>query len=276
MSAELSRAMWAAGDYPSWGDRFIEVGRTLVTEVGVAGLDVLDVATGHGTTAIAAAKAGGRVTGLDFTPELLDAARKRARDAGVDITWIEADMMSAPLPDRSFDRVLSSFGAMAAPDPSAMAAELVRLCRRGGVIASTAWSVDAAFSKLGGVVGQFLAMGQKQQEQQRQDGKQDKQPLPTDWAEPELVESYFEGLPVTVTTTPRTVAVTWSSVDEAIDNISTQCGPLIGAIETLKKNGDWDNARTALVELLEGEARSMDGELTIDMPYAVTIARRTD
>ncbi|QYN39882.1 methyltransferase domain-containing protein [Pseudonocardia sp. DSM 110487] len=71
-----------AGDYASWGDRFAEVGARLVAEVGVEGLDVLDVATGHGPTAITAALAGGRVTGLDLTPELLALARRRAAEAG--------------------------------------------------------------------------------------------------------------------------------------------------------------------------------------------------
>ncbi|WP_255622503.1 methyltransferase domain-containing protein [Pseudonocardia sp. DSM 110487] len=53
-----------------------------MAEVGVEGLDVLDVATGHGPTAITAALAGGRVTGLDLTPELLALARRRAAEAG--------------------------------------------------------------------------------------------------------------------------------------------------------------------------------------------------
>ena len=67
--------MWAAGDYASWGDLFASVGAQLVDEVGVGGADVLDVATGTGNTAIAAARGGRRVTGLDITPHLLGIAQ---------------------------------------------------------------------------------------------------------------------------------------------------------------------------------------------------------
>jgi SAM-dependent methyltransferase len=260
--------MWAVGDYASWGDRFAGVGERLVAEVGVAGLDVLDVATGHGPTAIAAARAGGRVTGLDLTPELLSIARRRADEAGVRVDWVEADMSAMPFPDRSFDRVLSTFGAMAAPDHRAIAAELVRLCRPGGVIASTAWSADAVYSKIGGIVGGFLPAEEDQDDEASG-------PLPTDWADPEAVRSIFAGLPVTVGTRASTVTVRWPSIDALIDSLP-EFGPLAGAVATLRAGGTWNAARAALAEMLAAEASSTGGELVVDVPYVATVATRRE
>jgi SAM-dependent methyltransferase len=259
-------SVWAVGDYASWGDRFAAVGASLVAEVGVEGLDVLDVATGHGATAIAATRAGGRVTGLDLTPELLAIARHRADAAGVRVDWVEADMTAMPFPDRSFDRVLSTFGAMVAPDPRAMAAELVRVCRPGGVIASTAWKPDAVYSKIGGIVVGFLP------DEEAEEADVAPGPVPTDWADPDAVRSIFAGLPVTVETAARTVTVRWPSSDALVDALP-EFGPLAWAVEQLRADGSWDAARTALTEMLVAESSS-DTELVIDVPYGVTVARR--
>jgi SAM-dependent methyltransferase len=261
-------SVWAVGDYASWGDRFAAVGTSLVAEVGVDGLDVLDVATGHGATAIAAARAGGRVTGLDLTPELLAIARQRADAAGVRVDWVEADMTAMPFPARSFDRVLSTFGAMVAPDQRAMAAELARICRPGGIIASTAWNADAVYSKIGGIVVGFLPDEEADEEPDEEPG-----PTPTDWADPDVVRSIFAGLPATVETAARTVTVRWPSSDALIDALP-EFGPLAWAVEQLRADGSWDTAREALTEMLAAESSSSDTELVIDVPYRVTVATR--
>ncbi|MDQ3537213.1 MAG: class I SAM-dependent methyltransferase [Actinomycetota bacterium] len=129
-----ARALWARGDYATVGDLVAGAGPALCERVGVAGLDVLDVGTGTGNTALASARAGGRVTGVDLTPELLAVARRRADAAGLQVEWREADALSLPCPDAAFDRVLSTFAVMFAPDPRRAASELVRVCRPGGVI----------------------------------------------------------------------------------------------------------------------------------------------
>ena len=82
-----ARATWAAGDFPAIAQRQLwEVGPRIVEAVGVGpGDDVLDVACGTGNAAIRAAQAGGTVVGVDLTPELFDAGRQLAADAGVEI-----------------------------------------------------------------------------------------------------------------------------------------------------------------------------------------------
>ncbi|MDL4776698.1 MULTISPECIES: class I SAM-dependent methyltransferase [Thermomonosporaceae] len=262
---EAMRKMWAAGDYVTFGDLFAEVGRALVDEIGVDGLHVLDVATGTGNTAIAAAEAGAaRVAGQDITPELLRSARERSETRGLNIEWGEGDMRNLVYPDGSFDRVLSTFGAMGAPEPALMAAELLRVCRPGGAVASTAWSPEAGFSKVGDVVSRFLP---------QPDGGSAPAHDPADWARPEKVPAFFADLPVELSLLERSIDVKWESAEDAATMITTRCGPLTGAVSALKESGRWPEAYAALTEMLAAQSKDGTGSLTIEMPYLLTIAR---
>ena len=98
------------------------------------GQRVLDVATGNGNAALAAARRFCDVTGVDYAPNLLADGRKRAAAEGLTIDFREGDAEALPFPDASFDVVLSTFGAMFAPDQAAVARELLRVCRPGGKI----------------------------------------------------------------------------------------------------------------------------------------------
>jgi len=106
-----ARATWAAGDFPAVAERTLwDVGPRIVQAVGVSpGEDVLDVACGTGNAALRAAQAGGRVVGVDLTPELFEAARRLAADAGVEIDWVQGDAEELPFEDESFDVVVSTF-----------------------------------------------------------------------------------------------------------------------------------------------------------------------
>jgi SAM-dependent methyltransferase len=268
MQPDAVCAMWTAGDYATFGDLFASVGRDLVDDVGVAGLDVLDVATGTGNTAIAAAERGGRVTAMDITPKLLAVARERAAGRGVDVNWFQGDMCKLDVPDHSFDRVLSTFGAMVAPQPAAMATELLRVCRPGGVVASTAWSAEAGMSRMGDVLVPFFP--------RPDNGGAPPGPPPhnpSDWARPQRVTEFFAGLQATVTHEERSVTIRWASVDEATTMLTTSCGPLVGAVAALRAADRWLQARAALVDMLASLNHADDGSLAIDMPYVVTIAQ---
>src|SRR5947208_1048793 len=89
---QRQRAIWAAGDYPDVATTIADASDAVVAAAGVtAGDEVLDVATGTGNAALAAARLGARVTGLDITPELLAVARERARTEGFEIAFDEGD-----------------------------------------------------------------------------------------------------------------------------------------------------------------------------------------
>ena len=108
----------------------------------------VDVACGAGQLTIPAARAGVRATGVDIATNSLGQARARAAAEGLEVRFDEGDAEALPYPDASFDTVTSLVGAMFAPRPERVAAELVRVCRPGGRILGV-----AGMGLLAGVVG---------------------------------------------------------------------------------------------------------------------------
>ena len=144
------RAMWASGDYPSMVETFLTpLGPRLVEACTITpGLRVLDVATGTGNAAIPAAVRGADVVASDLTPELFEAGRRRAADAGVELEWVEADAEHLPFDDASFDVVFSSIGVMFAPHHQDAADEMVRVCRPGGTLGLLSWTPEGMLGAL--------------------------------------------------------------------------------------------------------------------------------
>ena len=149
------RRMWGLGDYPGMArDFLLPLGERLADAAGAGeGVRVLDVGSGTGNAAIAAAERGATVVASDLTPELFEDGRARARERGVELDWVEADAEALPFGDGEFDVVMSCIGAMFAPHHEATAAELLRVCRTGGRIAMLNWTPE-------GMIGDvFRAMG---------------------------------------------------------------------------------------------------------------------
>ena len=146
------RTMWAWGDYPRIAHELVApLGEVVVDAAGIGpGQRVLDVAAGTGNAATAAARRGAEVVASDLTPELVEAGRREASDAGLALEWQVADAEDLPFPDASFDAVVSSIGVMFAPHHQAAADELVRVCRPGGTISVLSWTPA-------GFIGQMFA-----------------------------------------------------------------------------------------------------------------------
>ncbi len=131
---------WASGDYSKVAMPMVIMSELLCEAAGVcAGQRVLDVATGSGNTALAAARRFCQVTAVDYVPSLLERGRQRAEAESLEIRFQEGDAENLPFPDASFDTVLSTVGVMFAPNQQQAARELLRVCRPGGTIALTAW-----------------------------------------------------------------------------------------------------------------------------------------
>ena len=134
---------WASGDFHAVAARIVLVAEQLVDTADLrAGWHVLDVATGSGNAAIAAARLGCQAIGVDYVPSLLARGRERATAEGLDVALLEGDAEALPFPDRSFDAVTSVFGSMFAPDHEKAASELVRVTKPGGTIALASWTPD--------------------------------------------------------------------------------------------------------------------------------------
>jgi SAM-dependent methyltransferase len=149
--------MWASGDYPSMVETFLlPLGSRLVDASGItSGMRVLDVGAGTGNASIPAAQRGAHVVASDLTPELFEAGRARAQDAGVDLEWVEADAEALPFEDASFDVVISAIGVMFAPFHQVAADELLRVCRPGGTIGLLSWTPEGMLGALFRLMGPF-------------------------------------------------------------------------------------------------------------------------
>jgi len=143
------QATWASGDYHMIGTQILIVSELLIEALDVHSTErVLDVATGSGNAALAAARRGCEVVGLDYVPALLDRARRRAEAEGVDAEFIEGDAEALPFDDGSFDVVSSVFGAMFAPNQEQTASELARVTRPGGRIGLVAHTPEGFIGQL--------------------------------------------------------------------------------------------------------------------------------
>ena len=124
---------WVSGDYAAVASRIVLIAERLVDAADLrAGTTVLDVATGSGNSALAAARCGCEVIGVDYVPELLERGRVRAAAEGLPVEFMEGDAENLSFPDGSFDAVLSCLGVMFTPNQERAAAELLRVCRPGG------------------------------------------------------------------------------------------------------------------------------------------------
>ena len=251
-----TRAAWAAGDFPAVARTLLwEVGQRLVQRIGIgAGEDVLDVACGTGNAAIRAAAAGGRVVGVDLTPELFTAGRREAAAAGVDIEWVEGDAEALPFPDDSFDVVLSTFGCMFAPRHQVAAAELARVLRPGGRLGVCAWTPEGVqgdfFRTLGGYMPPAPSFVQP----------------PLLWGTEQHVREIFAGTGVRLEFERDAVPEVFASAAEEIEFATSKFGPLIMLRPKLEAEGTWPDLLDKLAAIHD---RHLPGE------YLVTVGRKS-
>jgi len=256
------RAMWSAGDYPEVAHRLEPVAELLIERVGAGpGLSLLDVATGNGNVALAAARAGAAVTGVDLTPKLVEAARGRALAAGLEIEFVEGDAEALPFAEQSFDLVTSCFGVMFAPRQRLAAGELVRVARPGATIAIAAWTPA-------GFVGTTF----------RTSGRYMPDPPagfvpPVAWGEQEHVAGLFEGTGVELSFERLNVTFTGDSAEGWLERDERILGPSIMAKAALEPQGRYGELRGELLAHYESANTAGDGGFRADSEYLLTLAR---
>jgi ubiquinone/menaquinone biosynthesis C-methylase UbiE len=255
-----ARAAWALGNYAVVAERITEAAQVLVERAGVeAGMEVLDVATGTGNAALPAVGRGARVTGLDLVPELLDVARERAADLGLEVDWVEGDAEELPFEGASFDRVLSAFGHMFAPRHERAAAELVRVCRPGGAIGFCSWTPE-------GVGGETLSIASTYL------------PPPPPFASPPVLwgsEGHVRKLlgdnVSSLEFERRSVVFEEESAEAWVALMEESFGPFVSARATLGEG--WAELRAGLLKLFEEANTADDGTLRFEQEYLLAVAR---
>jgi ubiquinone/menaquinone biosynthesis C-methylase UbiE len=254
-----TRATWAAGDWDSFSRTIIPVGERVLAGIALEpGTELLDVGTGSGgNIAIPAAQRGAKVVGVDLTPELFEHARRRAREAGVEVEWVEGDAQELPFADASFDRVVSTFGAMFAPDHARAGAELLRVCRPGGEVVMTTWVADGFAGELFKLSGAFMPPPPP--------GVQP----PTLWGLEEHIDEVFAAAGASPSIERETVRFEFPSLEECLRSYSEELGPMVVARAALEPEGRWEEFIGAFAELVQRFNEADDGTIRAGSDYFV-------
>jgi SAM-dependent methyltransferase len=251
------QAMWASGDFAVIGTTLQIVGELLCEAVDVrAGHSVLDVAAGNGNATLAAARRFAEVTSTDYVPALLERGRRRAEAEALAITFQEADAEELPFADASFDRVLSTFGAMFAPDHARAASEMIRVCRMGGRIGLASWIPT-------GFVGRMLKVTASHVP-----------PIPgiqapVLWGTDAHIQELFEGV-LSIEHRTRHFAFRYRSAQHFVDVFREYYGPTHKAFAALDADGQ-AALEADLLSLLEKSNISRDGDLLVPAEYLETV-----
>jgi 2-polyprenyl-3-methyl-5-hydroxy-6-metoxy-1,4-benzoquinol methylase len=152
------KMIWMAGDYDYFSRYLEESAREFYERLAVGpGATLLDIGCGSGQLALMAAKDGLEVTGVDIAGNLIERARSRAKAAKLYVRFEEADAEALPFGDEAFDVVTSLIGAMFAPRPDLVAAEMLRVCKPGGMIAMANWTPKGFVGQMFKSVSKFIA-----------------------------------------------------------------------------------------------------------------------
>lgn len=158
--AELKQrhsVVWGNGPYERITNTIRDIHALVVERTDPKpGERVLDAATGTGAVAILAAKRGADVVGEDLAPVLIETARQRAAEEGVEVDFQVGDAEDMPYDDASFDVVLSTCGVMFAPDHEAIARELARVTKPGGRLALACWKPETGMHDVFKMMAPFM------------------------------------------------------------------------------------------------------------------------
>ncbi|MFL6971946.1 MAG: class I SAM-dependent methyltransferase, partial [Xanthobacteraceae bacterium] len=212
---------WSSGDYAVVGTTLQIVGDDLCEALDVRpGQKVLDVAAGNGNVSLAAARRWCDVTATDYVRALLERAQERAIADRLSVEVREADAESLPFPDGSFDVVVSTFGVMFTPDQERAAAELIRVCKRGGKIGLANWTPEGFIGQLFKTIGKYLAppLGIKS---------------PALWGTRARIAELFEPHASSIESTQRSFVFRYRSAEHWLQVFKTYYGPLLKAFAAL-------------------------------------------
>jgi ubiquinone/menaquinone biosynthesis C-methylase UbiE len=254
-----NKALWEKGDFTQLAQNMRRSGESLINGLGITkSLRILDLGCGDGTTALPAAMLGADVLGVDIAANLVEAGNKRALAAGLtNCKFQEGDASDLRnLNDKSFDLVVSMFGAMFAPKPFDVAKEMVRVTRFGGRIVMGNWipndpTLVAQILKISAAYSPAPAEGFVS---------------PMTWGvESNVIERFSAaGIPSENISFAKDTYTFESSQPPAkfLDTFRRFYGPTMNAFEAAERNGRADALQRELQELFNNQNRSSDKETT--------------
>lgn len=255
------KATWMTGDYDLFS-RYMEKGSELFFHrlYFAPGTRLLDVGCGAGQLALIAARAGARVTGCDIATNWIDKARTRASAEGLAINFEEGDAESLPYADGQFDAVVSLVGAMFAPRPDLVAAELTRVCRPGGTIVMANWTPSGFIGQMFRAIARHIAPSGM--------------PSPVLWGDEAAVRGRFRNGIARLQLTRHLFHFDYPFPPHAVvEFFRNNYGPMTRAFEALDPAGQ-ENLRNDLVSLWSTHNQAAGGATKVDAEYLEVIATR--
>jgi ubiquinone/menaquinone biosynthesis C-methylase UbiE len=254
--SEHHHSIWGSGDFPKLASTMLIVGEYLCESVSLrAGRKVLDVGTGSGNTALAAARRYCDVTGLDIVPALIETARERAATERLPLNFTVGDAEALPFRAASFDAVLSTFGGVYASESRLN--EMLRVLRSGGSIGTVHWSRGCSMQ---------IVMATAHQGAGARFGR--KRPLRE---VKEYLSALFRERVVSVRVARRSFVFRYRSSQDWVDFLQSSFGPVIKAFETLDTTARQERARD-LVGVVRRLNCSGDDTLVMPSEYIEVVA----
>jgi SAM-dependent methyltransferase len=256
------KATWMAGDYGHFA-KYLEPGALEFLErlPVQAGTRMLDVGCGAGQISIPAARAGARVTGVDIATNSIEQARARAQAEGLEVRFDEGDAEMLPYEDASFELVVSLIGAMFAPRPERVAAELVRVCRPGGQIVMGNWTPEGFVGQMLKIIGKHVPPPPLM-------------PSPLLWGNEATVRERLRDGVAELHLTKRGYPFYYPvPPSEVVEHFRTYYGPINRAFSTLDAAGQ-DALRRDFEQLWTEHNSASDGTTRYDSEYLEVVAIR--
>jgi SAM-dependent methyltransferase len=258
---QLQQDTWTVGDFPKMGIELSIVGEMLCESVPVLACDlVLDVGTASGNTALAAARRRATVTGVDITSALLERARLRAAAEGLHIDFQDGDATALTFRDGFFDVVMSTFGAIFAPDPEKTAAEMARVCRSGGKIAMANWTPEGMLGKLFHILARYSP-------------PETQVDLPVSWGDEAVLKKRLGPYVKDIRIKREVVRFRSPSPSHWVEFMKTYFGPAILAFQHSPSEAQEALARE-MTDLMREHNRSSNGTALGESEYLDVVATR--
>ncbi|EHK59132.1 class I SAM-dependent methyltransferase [Allomesorhizobium alhagi] len=252
---------WSSGDYAVVGATLQIVGEELCEALDLrSGHRVLDVAAGNGNVSLAAARRWCDVVSTDYVPALLERGRERAAAERLEIEFLEADAEALPFPDGAFDAVVSTFGVMFTPDQGRAAAEMVRVCKRGGKIGLANWTPEGFIGQLFKTIGRHVPPppGVKS---------------PALWGARARLAELFEPHAGSIRSVQRNFVFRYRSPRHWLEVFRTYYGPVLKTFAALEPAAQ-SALENDLMALIEQFNRSGDGSMVVPSEYLEIVITR--
>ncbi len=252
---------WSSGDYAVVGTTLQIVGEELCEALDIrSDQKVLDVAAGNGNVSLAAARRWCDVVATDYVPALLDRARERADADRLGIEFREADAEALPFSDASFDVVVSTFGVMFTPDQDRAAAEMIRVCKRGGKIGLANWTPEGFIGQVFKTIGKHVAPPAGARS-------------PALWGTRPRLAELFEPNASSIVATQRHFVFRYRSPQHWLEVFRTYYGPLLKTFAALAPSAQ-SALEQDLVSLIGQFNRSGDATMVVPSEYLEVVITR--